>query len=111
MLKPNVDRGGGQVWTSQWSTNPCRQLDRLLDASLGPQTVEQLARRLGLSPRFVGYMIAERIRKGTVQLSPGGAFVRAVQNQPRADRGLALLLESVRGCEAEWELDRRLGLL
>lgn len=105
------DMVGKERTASSWSIDPSRQLDRVLDAASGPQTVDQLAQSLGMAPRLLGYMMSERIRKRTVQSSAGGAFVRAPRRQKRTDRGLVSLLECVRRCEADWELDRRLGLL
>ena len=88
-------------------TGAREDLRRYLDASDEPLTSRELAKLLGISERFVAYMLMDAVRAGRItkvsdnryesQLAPIGAEV-------------ADLLAFVLSCEADWRLRERLGL-
>lgn len=87
-------------------SNPREDLRRLLDTCGRPLVPAELAQLLGVSERFVAYMLIEAVRSGRVKRLADGRYETAMG---RCGVLLAELLQVVAECERNWRLSDRFG--
>jgi len=85
-------------------SNPREDLRRLLDSCGRPLAQEEMARLLGVSERFVAYMLMEAMRSGRVGRLADGRYETAMG---RGGGALTELLEFVMECERSWRIQER----
>lgn len=88
-------------------SGPREDLRRFLDASGEPLWPGQLATLLGVSERFVAYMLMDAVRSGRVAKLADGRY-ESQMSQCGAE--LADLFQFVLECEANWRRCDRFGL-
>lgn len=101
---PSLERRGLR---SAIRSSPREDLRRFLDARDEPLRPEHLATLLGVSERFVAYMLMDAVRSGRVTKLDDGRYE---SQMGRCGAELADLLRFVRECEANWRLCDRFGL-
>jgi len=98
--QPNgAARVTGHVPRSMIRSSPREDLRRLLDSCGRPLAPEEVARLLGVSERFVAYMLMEAMRSGRVGRSADGRYETAMG---RGGAALTELLQFVVECERSW---------
>ena len=100
--QPNgVARVRGPVPRSMIRSSPREDLRRLLDGCGRPLAREEIARLVGVSERFVAYMLMEAMRSGRVGRLPDGRYETAMG---RGGAALTQLLQLVVECERSWRI-------
>src|SRR4029077_15103707 len=95
--QPNgAARVTGPVHRSMVRSGPREDLRRLLDGCGRPLAPEEMARLLGVSDRFVAYMLMEAMRSGRVGRLADGRYETATG---RGGAALTELLQFVVQCE------------
>jgi len=103
--QPNgAARVTGPVPRSMIRSTPREDLRRLLDSCGRPLALEEMARLLGVSERFVAYMLMEAMRSGRVGRLPDGRYETAMG---RGGAALTELLQFVVKCERSWRIQER----
>ena len=103
--QPNgTARVTGPVPRSMIRSSPREDLRRLLDTCRRPLALEEMARLLGVSERFVAYMLMEAMRSGRVVRLADGRYETAMG---RGGAALTELLQLVVECERSWLQERR----
>src|SRR4029077_15455016 len=98
--QPNgAARVTGPVPRSMIRSSSREDLRRLLDICGRPLTLEEMARLLGVSERFVAYMLMEAVRSGRVGRLLDGRYETAMG---RGGAALTELLQFVVECERSW---------
>jgi hypothetical protein len=82
-------------------STPREDLRRLLDSCGRPLALEETARLLGVSERFVAYMLMEAMRSGRVDRLADGRYETAMG---RGGAALTELLQFVEECERSWRI-------
>ena len=85
-------------------SSPREDLRRLLDNCGRPLGLEEMARLLGVSERFVAYMLMEAMRSGRVGRLADGRYETAMG---RGGAPLTELLHFVVECEKCWRIEER----
>ena len=91
----------GRVLTSMIRSSPREDLRRVLDSCGRPLALEEIARLLGVSERFVAYMLMEAMRSGRVGRLADGRYETAMG---RGGAPLTELLQFVAECERNWRI-------
>ena len=78
---------------------PREDLRRLLDSCGRPLALDEMASLLGVSERFVAYMLMEAVRSGRVGRLADGRYETAMG---RGGAALTELLQLVLECERSW---------
>ena len=100
--QPNcAARVTGPVPRSMIRSSPRQDLRRLLDSCGRPLALEEMARWLGVSERFVAYMLVEAMRSGRVGRLADGRYETAMG---RGGAALNELLQFVVECERSWRI-------
>jgi len=100
--QPNgAARVTGPVPRSMIRSSPREDLKRLLDSCGRPLALEEMAGFLGVSERFVAYMLMEAIRSGRVGRLADGRYETAMG---RGGPALTELLQFVVECEKSWRI-------
>jgi len=94
----------GPVPRSMIRSSPREDLRRLLDNCGRPLGLEEMARLLGVSERFVAYMLMEAMRSGRVGRLADGRYETAMG---RGGAALTELLHFVVECEKCWRIEER----
>ena len=103
--QPNgADRVTGPVPRSMIRSNPREDLRRLLDNCGRPLAQKEVARLLGVSERFVAYMLMEAMKSGRVRRLADGRYETAIG---RGGAALTELLQLVVECERSWRIQER----
>ena len=103
--QPNgAARMGGPIPRSMIRSSPRQDLRRLLDTCGRPLALEEMARLLGVSERFVAYMLMEATRSGRVGRLADGRYKTAMG---RGGAALTELLQFVAECERNWRIQQR----
>ncbi len=103
--QPNgAARFTGPVPRSMIRSSPREDLRRLLDSCGRPLALEEMARLLGVSERFVAYMLMEAMRSGRVGRLADGRYETAMGPGGAA---LTELLQFVVECERSWRIQER----
>ena len=103
--RPNgADRVTGPVRRSMIRSSPREDLRRLLDNCGRPLAREEVARLLGISERFVAYMLMEAMKSGRVGRLADGRYETAIG---RGGAALTELLKFVVECEKSWRIQER----
>jgi hypothetical protein len=89
----------GPVPRSMIRSSPREDLRRLLDGCGQPLALEEMARLLGVSERFVAYMLMEAMRSGRVGRLADGRYETAMG---RGGAALTELLRFVVECGRSW---------
>jgi hypothetical protein len=82
-------------------SSPREDLRRLLDSCNRSLALQELARLLGVSERFVAYMLMEAVRSGRVDRLADGRYQTAMG---RGGAALTELLRFVAECEKSWRI-------
>ena len=85
-------------------SSPREDLRRLLDSCGRQLTLQEMARLLGVSERFVAYMLMEAMRSGRVGRLADGCYETAMG---RGGAALTELLQFVAECERSWRIEER----
>jgi hypothetical protein len=100
--EPNgAARVAGPVPQSMIRSSPREDLRRLLDSCGRPLALEEMSRLLGVSERFVAYMLMEAMRSGRVGRLPDGGYETTMGQGGAA---LTELLQFVVECEKSWRI-------
>ena len=91
----------GPVHRSMIRRSPREDLRRLLDSCGRPLALEEMARLLGISERFVAYMLMEAMRSGRVGRLADGRYETAMG---RGGAAITELLQLVAECERSWRI-------
>jgi len=94
----------GPVPLSMIRSSPREDLRRLLDGCGRPLALEEMARLLGVSERFVAYMLMEAMKSGRVGRLADGRYETAMG---RGGAALTELLQFVVECERSWRIQER----
>ena len=94
----------GTVPRSMIRSGPREDLRRLLDSSGRPLALEEMGRLLGVSERFVAYMLMDAMRSGRVGRLADGRYETAMG---RGGAALTELLQFVAECERSWRIEER----
>jgi len=94
----------GPAPRSMIRSSPREDLRRLLDTCGRPLALEEMARLLGVSERFVAYMLMEAMRSGRVGRLADGRYETAMG---RGGAALTELLQFVMECERSWRIQER----
>jgi hypothetical protein len=92
----------GPVTRSMIRSSPREDLRRLLDRYSRPLALNEMARLLGVSERFVAYMLMEAMRSGRVGRLADGRYETAMG---RSGAALTELLQFVMECERSWRIE------
>ena len=103
--QPNgAARISGPIPISMIRSSPRQDLRRLLDSCGRPLALEEMARLLGVSERFVAYMLMEAVRSGRVGRLADGRYETAMG---RGGVAITELLQFVAECERSWRVQER----
>ena len=94
----------GRVPGSMIRSSPREDLRRLLDSCGRQLELQEMARLLGVSERFVAYMLMEVMRSGRVGRLADGRYETAMG---RGGAALTELLQFVVECERSWRIQER----
>src|SRR5690242_3734596 len=94
----------GAVPRSMIRNSPREDLRRLLDSCGRPLALEEIAQLLGVSERFVAYMLMEAMKSGRVGRLADGRYETATG---RGGAALTELLQFVTECERSWRIQER----
>lgn len=100
-----VDKSDGSAQAVIRST-PREDLRRLLDTCGRPLLPAELGQLLGVSDRFVNYMLMDAMRSGRVSRLTDGRYETAMG---RCSAEVAGLFQFVAECEENWRLSDGLG--